>query len=339
MAETLVSDIVVPEVFQPYFIEQTAVQSKLIRSGIIEFSNEFSTLANQGGTTVNMPFWTDLSGADEVLSDSGALTPAKISTSRDIAAIHNRGKAWSTNELSKWLSGSDPMAAIATRLVNYWDIKRQAQLLSTLTGVFLASDSSMDGNVSAIHHTSGGAGATSAATSINADTFIDAKQLLGDRSTDLVAMFVHSQVEASLRKQNLVDSIPNAEGTAMLKMFQDVELIVDDTCPTATVDSSVVYTSYMFARGAIAMGMADLNQPVEGGFGTNALEFARTPLSHTNTLIQRMRFLMHPRGVKFTSASVAGHSATNAELEGSTNWSRVFEAKNVKIVQFRHNVI
>ena len=338
MAETLVSDVIVPEVFQPYFLEQTAVQSRLITSGIVELDPQFSALANQGGITVQMPFWQDLSGADEVLSDSAALTPAKIGATKDIAAIHQRGKAWNTNDLAGWMAGSDPMAAIASRLVNYWEIKRQAQLIATLKGVFLASDTTMDGNVLTINHTSGGAGATSAATSITGTTFIDAKQLLGDRSTDLVAIFVHSAVEASLRKQNLIDTIPNAEGTALLSYFQGLQVIVDDTCPYATVDSSVAYTSYLFGRGAIAMGMGDLNTPIEGGHGTEALEFARTPLSHTNTLIQRQRFLLHPRGVKWTSASVAGHSPTNTELEGSTNWSRVFEAKNVRVVQFNHNI-
>ena len=39
---------------------------------------EFDSLAAGGGTHVDMPFWQDLSGDREVLSDSGALTPAKL---------------------------------------------------------------------------------------------------------------------------------------------------------------------------------------------------------------------------------------------------------------------
>jgi hypothetical protein len=41
--------------------------------------------------------------------------------------------------------------------------------------------------------------------------------------------------------------------------------------------------------------------------------------------------------VKFTSASVAADSPTNAELENQANWVRVFENKNVRIVAIDHN--
>jgi hypothetical protein len=54
-------------------------------------------------------------------------------------------------------------------------------------------------------------------------------------------------------------------------------------------------------------------------------------------LINRRRYILHPRGVKFTSAAVAGDSPTNAELENGANWTRVFENKNVRIVAIEHN--
>ena len=41
---------------------------------------------------------------------------------------------------------------------------------------------------------------------------------------------------------------------------------------------------------------------------------ARVPLDSDTVLINRRRYILHPRGVKFTSASVAGDSPTNAEL-------------------------
>ena len=47
--------------------------------------------------------------------------------------------------------------------------------------------------------------------------------------------------------------------------------------------------------------------------------------------------ILHPRGVKFTSASVAGDSPTAAELETATNWVRVWENKNVRLVAITHN--
>ena len=56
-----------------------------------------------------------------------------------------RGKAWSTNDLAKALSGDDPMAAIGDLVAGYWARRRQTLLFSMLKGVFAAN--SMSGNV------------------------------------------------------------------------------------------------------------------------------------------------------------------------------------------------
>jgi hypothetical protein len=77
----------------------------------------FDALAALGGQTVPMPFWQDLQGSDEVLSDLGALTTGKITATSDTAVIHNRGKAWSTNDLAGALAGSDPARQIAELVV------------------------------------------------------------------------------------------------------------------------------------------------------------------------------------------------------------------------------
>ena len=61
------------------------------------------------------------------------------------------------------------------------------------------------------------------------------------------------------------------------------------------------------------------------------------PLDSDTVLINRRRYILHPRGVKFTSASVAGDSPTSAELETSSNWVRIWENKNVRLVGVTHN--
>ncbi|HSH17414.1 MAG TPA: hypothetical protein VLD18_15350, partial [Verrucomicrobiae bacterium] len=79
------------------------------------------------------------------------------------------------------------------------------------------------------------------------------------------------------------------------------------------------------------------SKPLQGGFGTEGVELARLPLDSDSVLINRRRYILHPRGVKFTSAAVAGDSPTNAELENGANWTRVYENKNVRIVAIDHN--
>ena len=116
-------------------------------------------------------------------------------------------------------------------------------------------------------------------------------------------------------------------------------MIVDDNLPTrAGTTDGTVYTTYLFGQGAFAQGfVAAGRRPLQGGFGTEGVELARVPLDSDTVLINRRRYILHPRGVKFTSASVAGDTPTNAELETSSNWTRVWENKNVRIVAIDHN--
>ena len=74
---TRIADVIVPQVFNPYVIQRTAELSALSQAGIISNNPELDALASAGGKLINMPYWNDLTGADEVLSDTGALTPEK----------------------------------------------------------------------------------------------------------------------------------------------------------------------------------------------------------------------------------------------------------------------
>lgn len=316
MAKTQISDIIVPEVFNPYVIQRTAELSALAQSGVISNNPELDALATAGGKLINMPYWNDLTGDDEVLSDSGALTPAKITASQDVAALLMRGKAWSTNDLAKALSGDDPMMRIGDLVAEYWARRRQATLLSMLKGVFLSA--SMAGNSLDVSALAGDL------AKITGPTFIDALSKLGDSAGKITAVAVHSATYASLKKQNLVTTVKPSDNEE-IEYYMGKRLVVDDTCPVSTD----VYTTYLFGEGAIGLGNGAAPVPTETD---------RDSLAGDDILINRQHFILHPRGVKFTSASVAGSSPTNAELQTATNWTRVYENKNVRIIEFKHKL-
>lgn len=333
-AITKVSDVIVPEIFVPYVIERTATKSELVQAGIIEADSQFDTLAAGAGSTVNMPFWQDLQGNSQVLSENAGLETAKITASRDVAVLNNRGQGWATSDLSKLLSGDDPMMAIGNLVGDWWARDMQTTSLSFLKGIFATAG--MAGNKLAIHATSGSPGVTNYFTG---STFIDAAQKLGDAKDKLSAVILHSAVEASLLKQDLIDFVPDSEGKPTVKVFQGKRVIVDDTMPVRTVNSALVYTSYVFGRGAIAMGTRpNTNEAVEGGHGTWEVEFNRKAANGVSEMFNRRRFLLHLRGVKWLGASMAGLSPTNTEFENAANWLRVYEAKNLRVVQFEHNI-
>jgi hypothetical protein len=282
-----------------------------------------------------MPFWKDLTATRQLLSDSASLTVNKITSDQDIARIHNDAQVWSVNHLAKVVSGDDPMGAIVDLVAGYWARTDEGLVISALKGVFAAA--TMSGNLLAIHSES--IAGQSAATRLNGATFVDACTKLGDAADRLTAVAMHSGTEAALRKLDLIDFIPDSEGKAMLRTFQGRRVVVDDTLPTrAGTTDGTVYTTYLFGQGAFAKGVAPLDgTPLQGGFGTEGVELARVPLDSDTVLINRRRYILHPRGVKFTSASVAGDSPTNTELETAANWTRVWESKNVRLVAITHN--
>lgn len=316
MAVTKIQNVIVPDVFNPYVVEKTAELSALFQSGIIRPDAALDTLARTGGTLLQMPFWTDLTGADEVLSDAAALTPQNIAASKDIARLHARGKAWGVNDLAKALSGDDPMAQIGNLVADYWARRFQALLISTLKGAFASS--SMSGNV---HNISAVAGADA----FTGSTFIDAAHKLGDAESKLTAVMVHSLVFATMRKQNLIEFIPNSEGVYNIPTYLGKRVIVDDSMPV----TSGVYTTYLFGEGAIGYGEGEAPVPTETD---------RDSLAGEEYLINRRHFIMHPRGVKWNEAAVVGKFPTNAECENSANWIRAYSNKNIRIVKFVHKL-
>jgi hypothetical protein len=332
---TNISDVIVPTEFLPYVVERTAALSVFFTSGIIDTDPAFATLAAGGGQTVVMPFWQDLQGADQVLTDQSSLSTKKIGAVQDTAVLHNRGDAWSVNDLAKYLSGDDPMGTIAELVGAYWARRHEDQLIAQVNGALAAAN--MTGNYSDI---STGAAVTIDNT-LSGVTYINMKQLLGDAKSKLVAIAMHSAVEASLLKQDLIDFVPVTDARERIEVFQGAEVIIDDNMTSTLNGSNVTYTSVLFGRGAFAMGVSETNDVPEGAApnSTWQLEFGRVILANQSVMVNRRRFLLHLRGVKWNGASMAGPSPTNAELATASNWTRVYEQKNVRLVALRHNVI
>ena len=314
MAKTKISDVIVPEVFNPYVVQRTMELSALYNSGIIANNPELDRLATSGGTTINMPYWEDLNGDDEVLSDSGALTPDKITAGQDIAVLLMRGKAWSANDLAKALSGSDPMAAIGDLVAEYWARMMQKTLIKLLDGAFTGTDMT-----NKVHDIS----SLSADNTINGETFLDALQLMGDAKDKLTGVVMHSATETQLRKNNLIQTELDSNNKP-ISLFMEKRVIIDDSCPV----TSGAYTTYLFGQGAIGLGNGAAPVPTETD---------RDSLAGDDILINRKHYILHPRGVKWIG-SAAGSSPTNAELATGTNWSKVYEDKAIRMVKFVHKL-
>lgn len=320
---TRISDVIVPEVFNPYVVQRTMELSALVQSGIIENNQEFDRLASVAARTVNMPFWNDLGGADELLDDQNPLTPGAIQAAQDEAVILRRGRAWGVNDLAANLAGDDPMGAIGDLVAAYWARRIQAILLAKLGGVFGAA--TMAGNVHDITNAAG------AAANFTASTFVDAVQRLGDAKEQLTGIMIHSATEASLAKQDLIATEKGSDGSVGVKTFMGKRVIVDDGCPVDIAQGN--YTSYIFGPGAFALGNGN---PV----GFVPTETARDSLAGEDFLINRKTLILHPRGVRWTPqvGVPVGVSPSNTELAIGANWTRVYENKAIRMVAFIHKL-
>ena len=315
---TRIADVIQPTVFTPYVIQRSLEKSALVQSGIIENNSEFDALASGPNTLINMPFWNDLSGDSEVIKDSGNLTAGKIGSSSDVARKQGRARMWGANGLSALLSGTDPMAAIGELVADYWLREDQKMLLSTVDGIFKAA--SMAGKIHDI------SALTGSSALLTGESFLDAGQLMGDAKDQLTGVMMHSMVETYLAKLQLIEYVQVAGQSDRVPIFLNKRVIVDDSMPfnTGTNTSSI----YLFGSGALAKGNGSHPNIIPTEIDRN-----KQSSSGEDYLINRNISLLHPRGVKWTEASVTDEFPTNAELATGTNWERVYDPKAIRIVQ------
>lgn len=317
MANTNISDIIVPEVFQQYMIRETAERARIFQSGLLVSDGSLSSFLAGGGYSVKLPRWDDLwntatsAPSDNASSDDEAsdATPLAITANNDLAIRQNRNQGWSSSDLTAALAGDDPLAMVVARVATFWANSLERTFVSTLKGIVaesVAPTASSTSNADDLVHT--------AAAGVTPEDIIDAAATMGDADDRLSAIIMHSKIYASLAKQNLIDFIPDSEGRSRFPTYLNYTVIRDDDCPVATG----VYDTYLIARDAFAWGEGSARVPVEtdrhprGGDGGGVEE-----------LWTRREFVMHPRGYSCIVADAAsGASPIDSVLAVATSWQR-----------------
>lgn len=333
MPGTTLQDVIVPELFNPYVINRTMELSALLQCGIMVNNDEFDQLASQAAPNVNMPFFEDLTGESEQIIEGTDLTDNKITSNKDVAVIIRRAKMWSATDLSAALAGTDPMGAIGTLVAQFWARDMQKELIAVLNGIFGTIPAGSEGTPPAETRLDSNmldiSGKSGAAANWSGNAFIDAEQKLGDAKAQLTGICMHSATEAYLKKQNLIDTVQPSNDVSF-GTYQGKRVIVDDGCPVA----GGVYTTYLFGSGAIALGNGN-----PAGFVPTETDRAKRKSSGVDYLINRRTNILHPRGIAFTSASVEKtEGPSRAELADPQNWKPVYEAKQIRIVAFKHKL-
>ena len=335
MAVTRLSDVIVPQVFDAYMRKRTAENWRPVQSGILRKDANMVRFLQGGGKIENVPFWNDLAddeanvGTDDPSEES---VPAKLTSGKDIAVRHNRNHAWSSARLAGIHAGDDPMKAIADFVDDWWQRQYNSYLVQTLSGVFADNAANDAGDMRSVIGTDAGGSPTSAEL-ISAEAILDTAQTMGDSADTLQVLMMHSVPFRRLQKLNLIDFIPDSRGEVKIPTYLGYEVIVSDTCPAVAGSNRTLYSTYLVGRGAVAWAEVPPPMPVE---------IERKPAKGrgqgVDELYVRRQFVLHPYGIKWTSAEMTDDSPSNAELAKAANWDRVYaERKQVRLSELVTN--
>ncbi len=333
---TLVSDIIVPEIFTPYVQQLTEEKARIIASGVAVRDPMLDEMLAGGGLTFNVPSFRDLdSDTDRVSTDTSTTAgfsggtdspnPKKIETDQEIAVRLNRNQSWSSSDLAAVLAGEDPLDAIISRVAFYWTRRLQAVVIATVNGVIKDNVANDSGDYQ--NNISGGV-FVDGVTNFSAEAFLDTAVTMGDSMEDLVAIMVHSVVYNRMQKNNLIDFIPDSNGVVKIPTFLGRQVLVDDGMPNA----ANVYDSWLFGAGFLRLGSSAPKVPTEivrhAGAGNGGGQ---------EILYSRNQWSLHPVGHAYTGTSPNGGpgNGTGAnQLNIATSWNRVYpERKMIKFAR------
>ena len=331
MAETRITNVIVPDIFTQYTLEPSIYRSRFFRSGAMAQNAALAMLLNGGGQTFQLPFWQDTAGTSGDIPIEGTdQTVNPVTAAKQIARRQFRTKAWGENDLASVLAGDSPVESAAQRVVDYWAQAFDIIGLKSLDGVIADNIDNDSGDL--VNDVSGLAGALS---NFSDDAVIDAQAKLGENGTlgrgdqtDFAAIVVHPSVYAFMRKQDLIDFVPISGQARPIEFYMNMEVIVTRN---ALLDTGV-YTSYIMKPGALQIGV--------GCQRYEPTETDRLPLDGfgIDQLITRRVATIHPVGFAWQESSVAGTSPTDAELVLAANWDRVFAAENSGFVALKSKI-
>lgn len=336
MATVQLSDIYNPLVFAAEAQEKQLELNAFISSGIVMMDPVISGMASTGGNFGELPFFAPLTteepnySTDDPTTDS---TPAKITSKKMKYRLASQNKSWSVMDISRELGLSDPVGAITGRIGQYWATNNEKRVIATARGV-IADNIANDSGDMVFDISAADGDAVTDANKADADAIIDTIQTMGDHGKNLGAIAMHSVVKTRLDKQDLIDTVKDSDGMPVGEYYRNLRVVVDDSLVGITygTPSKVYYYTMLFGGGQFRAGEGKVMVPSE---------YLRRPDAGNGggeeRIYSRRSDIIHPAGFTFTDTTVAGQSATQAELALPANWDRVMERKNIALAVLKSN--
>lgn len=326
-----------PDVFTDYIQEADPVHTSIINSGVLRVAPEISAVLTDKNNVFTVPNYTPLTGDAKNYDGETDNTPVDVSAAKQTGMAFRRMAAWKDQDFTRELTGADPLGDVARKVAYYQQKNNQKDLLSVIDGVL--SVDALSGHVKDITASKGSATSATptAENRLSADTFLDAAQeALGDNFDDLTMVAMHSRVYTNLLKLQLVNNIattPDAysRGVQFGLLLNKYLVMVDDSLTTSTKDGAATYTTYLLGEGAIATARnVRIDRP-------NYVDYDPEKNGGVNKLYTKWGLAMHPLGMSLDVSKIAKNSPTRTELGTKANWSKVWDAKNIKLAKIVSN--
>jgi len=352
------ADVIVPTPFTKYTSFRTRELTDFVRSGIMRPSAEVKEFLLGGGASITRPSWKDLddtamrvsTDANSPLYTAGFGTafpaPEKIGSYSETMVRLNRNQHWAATELAGQLAGDDAFTEIGDKVAAYLARQLQETVLAILAGLFADNDAAVNG---ADTHTQGdltfdvsqlaGGAFQAGLTNFTAEGFFDALQTAGDAKKQFKILATHSAVHNRMKKNNLIDFVPDSlKNAGDLDTFQGMPIVVDDGMPSPQSGLAAgIYHTYIFTPGFLEwddsvsgrMVPTELVHRPEAGNGGGSDELWR-----------RIQWCIHPTGTSFIGTPPAtgggpGNGTGANQLANAASWGRrVPERKAVGIARY-----
>ena len=334
MAEVRLADIYNPLTFARRTQEAQLELNVFINSGVMVTDAELQNQIGAGGNIGELTNYNPLGTPEPNYSNDNPAdnsTPNKVDSTKQRFRLASQNQSWSTMDLSRELALEDPVGAITGRVGKYWATTNERRLIRSMLGI-LADNVANDGGDMLYSVATDGAAAVADAERISPDVVLTAKQTMGDHAGSLTTIAMHSAIFTRLQRQNLIVYIPNARGEITIPTYLNYTVLVDDSLPAVMGTNRITYTCILFGGGCVGMANGKVATPSELDRKPSAGNGGGQDVIHS-----RRSDLIHPFGFDFTSSSVAGQSATFAELQDATNWDRIWARKHIPIAFLQVN--
>jgi len=169
----------------------------------------------------------------------------------------------------------------------------------------------------------------SSTVAFTADLVVDALATMGDTVDATRIIIVNSTIFASMRKNNLIDFIPDARGEIDIPTFLGHRVIVNDNL---RVDAPLAndFDTWIVGGDAVGWGIRTPRVP---------LGIERNELNQTGggeeILVSRVEWGIYVRGFDYDGSTnpVGDGGVTNAFLETSANWTLNYARKNIPLIR------